>query len=59
MVLLNREFLSRQEAIEHLGISKQCLHSLVTRGKITKIKKGPLSCFTVTKSKAENRISAS
>ncbi|EUJ20029.1 DNA-binding protein [Listeria grandensis FSL F6-0971] len=43
--LLNREFLSRQEAIEHLGISKQCFHSLVTRGKITKIKKGSAVLF--------------
>ncbi|MBC1456922.1 helix-turn-helix domain-containing protein [Listeria newyorkensis] len=42
---LDREFLSRQEAIEHLNISKQCFHSLVTRGKITKIKKGSAVLF--------------
>nr|WP_222713044.1 helix-turn-helix domain-containing protein [Listeria grandensis] len=45
MSLLNREFLSRQEAIDHLGISKQCFHSLVNRGKITKIKKGSAVLF--------------
>ncbi|KGL37348.1 hypothetical protein BMT55_11410 [Listeria newyorkensis] len=45
MIFLNREFLSRQEAIEHLGVSKQCFHSLVTRGKITKIKKGSAVLF--------------
>ncbi|EUJ45767.1 helix-turn-helix domain-containing protein [Paenilisteria rocourtiae] len=43
--LLNREFLSRQEAIEYLGISKQCFHSLVNRGKITKINKGSAVLF--------------
>ncbi|MBC1318334.1 helix-turn-helix domain-containing protein [Listeria booriae] len=40
LAFLNREFLSRQEAIDYLEVSKQCFHSLVTRGKITKIKKG-------------------
>ncbi|MBC1554020.1 helix-turn-helix domain-containing protein [Listeria booriae] len=43
--LLDREFLSRQEAIDYLDISKQCFHSLVTRGKITKIKKGSAVLF--------------
>ncbi|MBC1493213.1 DNA-binding protein [Listeria booriae] len=39
LAFLNREFLSRQEAIDYLEVFKQCFHSLVTRGKITKIKK--------------------
>ncbi|MBC1893170.1 helix-turn-helix domain-containing protein [Listeria booriae] len=43
--LLDREFLSRQEAIDYLDISKQCFHSLVARGKITKIKKGSAVLF--------------
>lgn len=42
---LDREFLSRKEAIEHLEISKQCFHSLIIRGKITKIKKGSAVLF--------------
>lgn len=39
-MLLNAMFLSTQEAIDYLGISKQCFHSLVARGKIRKIRKG-------------------
>ncbi|MBC1935849.1 helix-turn-helix domain-containing protein [Listeria grandensis] len=42
---LNEEFLSRQEAIDYLDISKQCFHSLVSRGKITRIKKGSAVLF--------------
>ncbi|MBC2174197.1 helix-turn-helix domain-containing protein [Listeria booriae] len=45
LAFLNREFLSRQEAIDYLEVSKQCFHSLVTRGKITKIKKGSAVLF--------------
>ncbi|WP_185409447.1 helix-turn-helix domain-containing protein [Listeria grandensis] len=42
---LDQEFLSRQEAIDYLEISKQCFHSLVNRGKITRIKKGSAVLF--------------
>ncbi|MBC1937681.1 helix-turn-helix domain-containing protein [Listeria grandensis] len=45
LAFLNREFMSRQEAIDYLEVSKQCFHSLVTRGKITKIKKGSAVLF--------------
>ncbi|MBC2024819.1 helix-turn-helix domain-containing protein [Listeria booriae] len=38
--VLNDLFLSTQEAIDQLGVSKQCFHSLVARGKIQKIRKG-------------------
>ncbi|MBC2160743.1 helix-turn-helix domain-containing protein [Listeria booriae] len=38
--VLNNLFLSTQEAIDSLGVSKQCFHSLVARGKIQKIRKG-------------------
>lgn len=38
--VLNSLFLSTQEAIDYLGVSKQCFHSLVARGKIQKIRKG-------------------
>ncbi|WP_430536406.1 helix-turn-helix domain-containing protein [Listeria rocourtiae] len=37
---LDKEFLSTQEAINHLGISKQGFYSLVERGKITRVRKG-------------------
>ncbi|EUJ23642.1 helix-turn-helix domain-containing protein [Listeria cornellensis] len=40
LLLLNSLFLSTQEAIDYLGVSKQCFHSLVARGKIQKIRKG-------------------
>lgn len=37
--LLDEYFLSTREAIEYLDISRQCFFSLVSRGKINKIKK--------------------
>lgn len=42
---LNRYFLSTNEAIELLDISKANFYSLIARGKITKIKKGTLVLY--------------
>ncbi|MBC1457756.1 helix-turn-helix domain-containing protein [Listeria newyorkensis] len=40
LLILDNMFLSTQEAIDYLEVSKQCFHSLVARGKIQKIRKG-------------------
>ncbi|MBC1457849.1 helix-turn-helix domain-containing protein [Listeria newyorkensis] len=43
--LLDEYFLSTKEAIEYLEISRQCFFSLVSRGKISKIKKGSVVLY--------------
>ncbi|MBC2149682.1 DNA-binding protein [Listeria booriae] len=51
--LLDANFMSTSEAIEALAVSKQCFHSLVTRNKLTKIKKG--SCVLYFRYQIEDR----
>ncbi|AQY49762.1 hypothetical protein PWEIH_02102 [Listeria weihenstephanensis FSL R9-0317] len=51
--LLDEYFLSTREAIEYLDISRQCFFSLVSRGKINKIKKG--SAVLYYRHEIENR----
>lgn len=43
--ILDAYFLSTKEAIEYLGVSRQCFFSLVSRGKINKIKKGSVVLY--------------
>lgn len=51
--LLDANFMSTSEAIETLAVSKQCFYSLVTRNKLTKIKKG--SCVLYFRYQIEDR----
>ncbi|MBC1371330.1 helix-turn-helix domain-containing protein [Listeria booriae] len=56
---LDKEFLSTQEAIDYLGISRQGFYSLVERGKITKVKKGSAVLYfrcEIEKQKKERKI---
>ncbi|EUJ23691.1 helix-turn-helix domain-containing protein [Listeria grandensis] len=43
--MLDEYFLSTKEAVEYLDVSRQCFFSLVSRGKINKIKKGSVVLY--------------
>ncbi|MBC1435650.1 helix-turn-helix domain-containing protein [Listeria rocourtiae] len=43
--LLEKYFLTAEEAATFLGISKQALSSLVKRGKLERVEKGQMSLF--------------